>query len=475
MSHTLSALGTLKSALQALPKTVPLPQQPASARLLTTLGAMDAAPAPPAEAVLEALQARIVTALEQRRPEALRRRDLRDAPWVVWNARMPPRLLAEAVELVVRQSSVSNRTLRNFIEGWLRDFASKPQMIDAGRQIARLLTNTQDRRLERWRDAQKQIKLFDGTAGPANAAARLLQDASSVKNLLAMWTFDEPQRAISGYMRAVQTELLMLAPAAIRGGGGAAAANRVVAFLEIDPKTLRFPDSRGLMARGLLSAWLDRGSEPYDETRAVVLEFLLRHLGDPRLRPTNWAGAGEEVASLVRRWLARASLTTFFELIADHAESQWRWRQAFWAACLEKGAIDDAWVVLGRSAHADARAKKELNGAFARLEGGSAHHSVLLLRVGSLVFAEWSHNGKLRAWPVEWKNAPILGRATYTRAEIVGKGLPFPTIPTYGSTGANDSGLSHIGSERGYWQGSAAELIARRTRIRLTHVDWRVR
>jgi hypothetical protein len=442
------------------------------------LGAMDAAPAPPAEAVLEALRARIVTALEQRRPETLRRRDLRDAPWVVWNARMPPRLLPEAVELVVRQSSVSNRTLRNFIEAWLHDFGSKPQMIEAGQQIVRLLANTEDGHLKGWRDAHKQVKLFDGSAGPANAAARLLKDEDRVENLLATWSFDEPQRAISGYMRAVQAELLMLVPAAIRGRGGEAALSRAVAFLEIDPRTLRFPDpdSKSLIARGLLSAWLDRGTEPFDETRTAVLGFLLRHFGDPRLSTSHWRHAGEDATALVRRWLARVSLTTFFDLIADHAEPQWRWRQAFWRGCLERGVIDDAWVALGRKTHAAARAEKELNDSFARLEGAyDAKHSVLLMRVGPLVFAEWSHNGKLRAWLAEWKNAPMLGRSAYTRAQVTGKGLPFPANPSYGSSGSDDDGLYHSGSERGRWQGSAAELIARRTRIRLTHVDWRVR
>ena len=178
----------------------------------------------------------------------------------------------------------------------------------------------------------------------------------------------------------------------------------------------------------------------------------------------------------MRRWLTRASLSAFFELISDHAyDAHWRYREAFWSACLDKDETADAWLALGSKIHASARAVRELNSSYGRLEGAgvSGDQAVLLLKIKNLIFCEWSHNGKLRAWSGEWKNAPPLGLPSYTRADITGNGLPFPPNPKFGSKGAIDgTGLSHIGSDRSYWQGSAAELLARRARISLTQADW---
>ena len=51
--------------------------------------------------------------------------------------------------------------------------------------------------------------------------------------------------------------------------------------------------------------------------------------------------------------------------------------------------------------------------------------------------------------------------------------IEFAGIVLIGSGGSADGmGLSHMGSDRGYWQGSVAELLARRAGIRLTEGDW---
>jgi hypothetical protein len=157
-------------------------------------------------------------------------------------------------------------------------------------------------------------------------------------------------------------------------------------------------------------------------------------------------------------------------------DTHWRYREAFWSACLEKDSTVEAWLALGSRIHASARAVEDLKRAYARLDGASGDQAVLLLRVKNLVFCEWSHNGKLRAWPADWSNAPRLGSARYTRGELTGKGLPFPPNARFGSNGSADGmGLSHVGSDRNLWQGSAAELLARRTQIVLAPNDWRPR
>jgi hypothetical protein len=237
------------------------------------------------------------------------------------------------------------------------------------------------------------------------------------------------------------------------------------------------------MARGLTKPWLDQGVPPSEAVRGAACEFLVQHLKDPRTNPGNWQAVGEETTSLVRRWLVRASLDMFFGLIAQFALDQhWHWRAAFWKACMDRcnkiGVPFDAWVALGPRVHDMARASRDLRGAYGRLAGAGVqgNHSVLLMRVGPVTLCDWSHNGSLRAWPNDWRDAPRLYRSGYDRSELTGKCLPFPANAAYGSRGeASGRGLSHFNSDRNYWQGSAAELLAHRAGIRLTARDWQPR
>jgi hypothetical protein len=122
------------------------------------------------------------------------------------------------------------------------------------------------------------------------------------------------------------------------------------------------------VARGLLRPWLGAANEPEESIRFQIQDFLLEHLDDPRLKPQRWQEAGEPAINLMRRWLTRASLRAFFSLISDHAlDIHWRYREAFWSACLEKDKTIEAWLALGSRIYASARAVEDLKRAYARL------------------------------------------------------------------------------------------------------------
>ena len=176
----------------------------------------------------------------------------------------------------------------------------------------------------------------------------------------------------------------------------------------------------------------------------------------------------------MRRWLARASLGLFFRLIDEHApRSQWLFRHAFWLAYLETGAIADAWLALGSQVYRSARAVAELGEAYGQLRG-EPKQCALLLRIGSLVIVEFTHDGKMRAWPADSRVVPSLGRKEYDSAELKRECLEFPPDRRTGKGGSIDrKGLRHDGSNIGKWQGSAAELIERRAGIRITPREWR--
>ncbi|BBF93954.1 EH signature domain-containing protein [Blastochloris tepida] len=475
LTPTREVLGRLAAAVKVL-RATKLPEAEASAQALVDLGAAGRAPKPPEKSMLDQARSSILAAAQSRAYTQVPAKYLREAPWLLWAVKQPlaglPGLLDAVVALAMRHGSVR----RKLIQAWLLGFDANAPMIEAaGHAIRRLLAETPDARLDAWRNVDRALNLFDARFGPRRVADAILTAQRSVAAILQEVGLDDPVQAGGGYARAVQGEVLMQFATTLPKAHPDEIVARCLAFLAPGGR-LRFeePGAQGAVARGLLAPWLRGGSPPSDATRAEIQAFLLRALGDPRLRPQHWREAGDEATALMRRWLARASLKLFFDLIDDYAlDDHWRYREAFWAACLNKGLIEDAWLALGKRVFASARALKDLNGAYARLEGASGDQSVLLMRIGSYVFCDWSHNGKLRAWQADWKNAPHLGARSYSRDDLTGKGLPFPPNAQFGSRGAPDGdGLSHIGSKRSYWQGSAAELIARRTGVRLSPTDW---
>jgi hypothetical protein len=474
------ALVSLRAATQLLSRVADkLPEVSASAKAVEILGAAEAAPGQPSEAVLDAIAARLVAAFE--RPGSLMptRSDLRDAPWLLWANKRPLANLPGLLDAIWTQATRSNVTQRNLIEAWLQSFSLDGLRIaEGGEGIRNLLALNPNARFDFWRNVDRRVELFAARAGPGRLARWLLQGPESVPDVLRAAGFDDPLRAAGGYMRSVQREALALIANALRGQSSREALTRLTSFLAPE-SALRFsePQSCGEIADGLLAPWLDNSWTPIDSARDSVRKFLLRYIGDPRVRPANWRMARKDTTSLMRRWLTRASLKAFFDLISDHVlDSQWRYREAFWSACVDKEPATEAWLALGSQVHASARAVRELNGAYARLEGAGilGSHAVLLLRMGNIVFCEWSHNGKLRAWPEDWKSAPRLYLPSYARDALMGPGLPFPPNRAFGSRGTKDgSGLRHIGPDRNYWQGSAAELLSRRTGIRLSASDWK--
>jgi len=469
--HLAAAVARLDAAIIALSPRLP-PDAP-TLRMVQRLSATEVAPRQPAPQVLEGVRRRLQQALSG--GGAPDRRDLKQAPWVLWQGEPPAIGFPGLLDLVVGQAMQSPRALRYLIEAWLRDFSpDKLGIARAGLAIQRLLTDSRDAKLDVWRTAQARFRLFDAAEGPALLAAAILDHTQSVSAVMETAGFADQARATSSYLRAVQSELLVRMPTALRR---TAARDRCVRGFEFlsHGKLLRFDDTRVGVARSICEPWFSADYLPAPDIQRCVQDFLLDRIGNPQLRPGRWVGAERE-ATLIRRWLARASLNVFFGLIADYAlDAQWAYRQAFWSACLRKGAIDDAWLILGANVHASARAREDLGSAFAQLSGAGASgdQSVLLLRIGPLTIAEWSHNGSMRAWLGD--DAPKLGQSSYLRSHLIRPCLPFPADPfRYGQIDASRSGLRHVGSTSGVWQRRAALLLARHADVRLQASDWRI-
>jgi hypothetical protein len=472
-SKTLTAIEAMRFVVERFaPRNINLPDEPESARMLRALGAAEASPAPPPDDFLEKLRRKLVTTSRTGRIAALPRKELRYAPWLLWNGKPPAASLPGLLAALLDQARTSGPTLRRVIGAYLRDFDPRmPGIHEAAARIRKVLARGEPR-LGPWRTAQSEVHLFDPARGPAALADRLLDD-DRPDETLARYKLDDPLFATGNYMMAVEDAVRDAAPQLLRKQAepGLQRILRIIAPVG----ALRFNAQVGNTARALLRAWLDGGPEPAPTLQQPVREVLLRRLGDPRLRPQPWVGVGEQETLLMRRWLTRASLDLFFKLIDRHAlDAHWRYRHAFWLAYLEKGAIADAWLALGSQTFNEAGTIRELGSAYGRLKGAAANQSALLLRIGRLIISEFTHNGSLRVWPADWSDAPQLGETEYTSARLKRTCLQFPANPYWGKGGeTTGKGLSHINSAAGYWQGSAAALIERSAGIGITPSDWR--
>jgi|GEM_PF-784817 hypothetical protein len=491
MSKAMSALRELASLQDLFRRKPALPEQPAC--LLQSAEVFHkgkAAELPPGE-VLEILREELRRACVAGAASMIPPRMLRRAPMVFWDREPQAAAFPGLLEAFLEGAAARPRWLRELIEALLRDFGpERPRLPEAGHATADLLRMTRDPRLQPWGRAHQRYSIFDVARGPERVGAALINGAEPVQSILSDTGLDDPIRAEGRFFRAAVGAMLVGLPRALRGRGAHEAWRRAAAVLEIQrvrrdrlgrelaESTLRFPDLAGETISACLDPWLREPpapNAPLEEIKA----FLIRVIGDPRLRPERWRAAPEACAQLMRGWLATASLETFFALISEtNDDPQWRYRRSFWRACLRHMPKDrpaEVWVVLGPGMAARARAVTDLRNAHGLLEGSGQYgeQAVLLLRLGKVVLSEWSNVGPVRAWKIGDVRCPTLYRDKYNAQHLRANGLDFPDHPSLGKGGAFDGkGLWHRQPAKGLWQGCAAAFLQNHTELRLSPKDY---
>lgn len=491
MTEAIAALRELAALRDLLQLKPALPENPACLRQSADLFRKDQAAALPSGEVLEILREELRQACAAGAPSQLPARMLRRAPMVFWDRDPQAAAFPGLLETFLEAAATKPRWLRELVEAWLRDFGpDRARLPEAGRAAANLLARTRDPRLQPWDRAHRRYAMFDAARGPERVGSALLSGAEPVEAVLSETGMDDPIRAEGRFFRAAVKAMLAALPAALRSPGAREAWARAAAILEVQrvrrdrsgrestEPTLRVPDLAGEVIAACLNPWLrdpPAPGAPQEEIKA----FLLRVVGDPRLRPERWRAAPEACAQLMRSWLAAASLETFFSLISEtNDDPQWRYRRAFWRACLRKMPRDrpaEVWVVLGPGMAARAKAVKDLANAHGRMEasGQYGEQAVLLLRLGNIVLSEWSNVGPVRAWEIGDARCPALYRAHYEAQDLRARCLDFPDHPILGKGGAFDGkGLWHRSPQTGLWQGCAAAFLQSHTELRLTPKDY---
>jgi hypothetical protein len=179
----------------------------------------------------------------------------------------------------------------------------------------------------------------------------------------------------------------------------------------------------------------------------------------------------ETSASVVKRWIAGQTLSQFLDVVSEVAyEAQWKYRRAFWQAVFERELIEDAWVVFDQVGEQEARRMFDTGTEFGRwAKSGNSKQimsgqACLLLRIGSGLVAEWSHNGKCNIWhDVDDESAPRMHRSTYVSGEV--------QVGSRRASG-NTASFVHNSPSTYSWQVKVADEIQKMTGVKIPQASY---
>jgi hypothetical protein len=271
-----------------------------------------------------------------------------------------------------------------------------------------------------WPERHRRHKLFDPIQAPTAVAGVTLRSADPRRELEIVGL--RGQLAASGLAAHVFLSALKSIEGALRRNPSSEVVDRAISWVRTDHPPMHFWAHRGAFANALLLPWADR--EPNGDIRHKIQTFLLDNLNDPRIDGSGWLGISDAAREVIIRWIAQATLEQFLKVVDRVApKHQWDYRRAFWNAYIQKGFVDNAWVAFATHGAQVAQqiandAEDKLMRRFATLGGAAADQAVLLLSIGDLVIADWSHNGRLRIWRRANAIAPKLSAKSYFAGEL---------------------------------------------------------
>ncbi len=315
------------------------------------------------------------------------------------------------------------------------------------------------------RELQREVAFFNPQWVPQRLASSVLSDMGSLTYALEsrlLWpTFVDTPLGMAAFGAALQSgaEALRdektvdrLLDWANRLSSGVAKSKFRVAF-----------------ADALLTPWA--GRTPPQALKARLVSYLVAAYGDPRFtghRHYSWGDVSSRALSVILTWLAGDTLRGFMGVLQSTTDEIWPYRKKFWMAYYDAGHIQEAWLALGtRAAWYAKRLQVEARGmGYAHLESGATNdQSVLLLKIGQIVFVEWSHNGSLRAYRDDDPHSPSLYARSYQGSELR------DAVSMDFHHGANQNPeLRHQNSAGGTWQRKARDFIRWHTGIHMQ--DW---
>jgi hypothetical protein len=308
-----------------------------------------------------------------------------------------------------------------------------------------------------WPERHKRYKLFDPGQAPRQLAELTIDSLNPRGELEKVGLSGQLLR--SGLSAHVFLAALKTIQRRLETGARAEEVERAIAWVRADDGGVYFLAHRAALANTLLLPWSER--DPTQEIRQRIQSYLLDNLDDPRIDGGSWTGTDDAAREVMVRWLAQATLEQFLRVVDRVAtKHQWDYRRAFWNAYIEKRVVGNAWVAFGSSG-AQVATKiandtgEKLMRLFGTLGGGSANQAVLLLSIGDLIIADWSHNGRLRIWRRGNARTPQFNLKSYVAADL-----------------RTDSDFDTVHLPPDGWQTRTEAYIRRHTGIRVTEAEY---
>lgn len=338
-------------------------------------------------------------------PHLLARRDLRRLVSEMWPDErcnlIAPKVLDAAIAAEVKSLD------RAVLTAYLRHFPTEHPAFDRLRAASSLAAGRRD---WVWRDRGERWALWDAQAGPGRLAQTLLETDDP---LAAMRGAGLDGDLAHGEFVAEAIEAACARAGKARGEEAQQLGERLIVLFERTDIAGR----DAMLASGLLTPWLSNAPPKAYQDRMGKL--MVARVGDPRFDSAKWDALlgrsveAQAIITLLRRWLTDQTVREFFKVVTHTTDDlvQWRERETFWLAYLDAELIDDAWFALGTKADDLIRSKGEKSEVgYGLIEGSRQYadpsHSSLILSIGDLRIAEWSHSGACRFWRDKDRTAP---------------------------------------------------------------------
>ncbi len=412
------------------------------------------------EEVVEAFE----TAFAERRFDDLQARHWRWLPFALWHSDPPLAAKASLLDDYEHRlrSRRSRRDLKVLIGAYLRDFApARPGFM----RLANLLAEQVPAIDWPWRDRHRDLKIFDPRQAPDRLGDYGLNHADGPiaaldeLGLSVLAARGLPLAALQAVLHDLQESLSI---------HGEVEDEKLAAVLDwaLAEELGLAPPIRVPLAHALLMPWGGTAAkQPPPDLLKRLRSVLLKHYGDPRVHPKSWLGVDDEALKVFKRWLVEVAIEQFLEVIDRLAfEKHWIYRRAFWTAYLKRDWIHEADVMFGKQGYALAHDLFGKDAPCAQLTAGRRQvepgHAVLLLRIGRLVIADWSHNGRCAIWNERDPKAPSSGQLRYSSDNV--------------DAFLAESSWRHDGAANYSWQKKVRNSIADHTGLRLNDHEFHV-
>lgn len=432
---------------------------------------LSAVPKVPSEFELDLTYQVFLEAIKTNQWNDITNRDWKFVPYVFWYSNVKlganKEFVSKYFNWLHKQSLKSN--WRRLIYVYLRDFNFRlehPATFKTTANAIQKAFKQPDLKfgLEVWGSRHSKASLFNDNFDLSKAVKLFIDSKYDWEKFIDVTGLDR-ELSTAGYADAIGIELLKQLTFSAK-----VELIEAVQFFHFTDHQLRFADRRVDVIQTLLSPWKNNPNFQNEEVREKIQNLLLKHFKDPRM-PNNlqngWRLVDDDSIRLFFKWMTKASLEQFFSIIDSMAlEHQWKYRRAFWKAYYDKEVLDDAWVAFGPDARYYARRLFGPNFSAGDLEGvNQSNQSVLIVRIKDLVFAEWSHNGRCRAWKSSDRLCPSTYKAKYYGVHLKEKSMKI--VPSY-----QQDGISHQYSENYSWQRKLADFIFDETGIRMQNSDF---